>query len=57
MDAGALHSSLKKRATAHQNHTECHRVSVSGSGAAWLLHQHCEVSVVIKDPNSLVRAR
>ena len=30
---------------------------VSGSGAAWLFHQHCEVSVVIKDPNSLVRAR
>ena len=43
---------LKKRVTANQNHSV-----VSGSGAAWLLHQHCEVSVVIKGPNSLVRAR
>ena len=27
MDARALHASLKKRVTAHHNHTEFHRVS------------------------------
>ena len=48
--------SEKKRVAAYQNHTVFSSCVVSGSGAAWLLYQRCEVSVVIWDLNSCVSA-
>ena len=44
--------SEKKRVAAHQNHTVFLLCVVSGSGAAWLFYQRCEVDVVIWDLNS-----
>ena len=57
MFARVLRASLKK---ARDGPSKSHGVSscvVSDSGAAWLFYQRCEVTAVIKDLNSSVRAR